>query len=148
MSRKTEAIHKTLDELNVLQEELVKLSGEIRSRKLEDVAFKMSMELKSLTFWIDSLYAQNGQSRSRSKTVASRENGKKGGRPPKEITQAKQRIDELENVILPELQSRRRLADELFEEADLTVQERQAEEEMAALKAEIERWEEKKRNKS
>lgn len=148
MSRKTEAIRKSLEELNTLQEELTKVSEEIRSRQLEDVAFRMSMQLKSLSFWIDSLYAQNGQSRSRSKTDASRENGKKGGRPPKEITQAKLRITELEEVIIPDIHSRRRLADELFEEADLSVQERQAEEEMEKLQEKVSAWEERKKNKN
>lgn len=145
MSRKTEAIRKSLDELNTLQEELATLSEDLRNRQLEDVSFKMGMQLKSLSFWIDSLYAQNGQSRSRSKTEASRENGKKGGRPPKEITQAKLRITELEEVIIPDIHSRRRLADELFEEADLSVQERQAEEEMAALKVKVAAWEARKK---
>lgn len=145
MSRKTEAIHKSLDTLNALQDSLASLCEEYRSRQLEDISFKMSMELKTLTFWIDSLYAQNGQSKSRSKTNASRENGKKGGRPPKEITQAKVRIAELEQVVIPDLQSRRRLADELFEEADISVQERKSEEEMAALQATIAEWEAKKR---
>ena len=144
MSRKTEAIHKSIDELNELQEELVTLAEDLRNRQLEDISFKMSMQLKSLSFWIDSLSAQNGQSRSRLKTEASRENGKKGGRPPKEITRAKLRITELEEVVIPELQSRRRLADELFEEADLSVQERQAEEELAELKQIIENWMQKK----
>lgn len=145
MSRKTEAIHKSLDNLNELQESLARLSEDLRNRNIEDISFKMSMELKSLTFWIDSLYAQNGQSKSRSKVNASRENGKKGGRPPKEITQAKQRIIELEQVVIPELQSRRRLADELFEEADISVQEREAEEEMQALQSRIDAWEAKKK---
>lgn len=146
MSRKTDAIRKSLDELNSLQEELVTLAEEQRNRQLEDLSFKLSMQLKSLSFWIDSLYAQNGQSRSRSKIEASRENGKKGGRPPKEITQAKLRIQELDEVILPDLESRRRLADELFEQADLTVEERKAEEEMASLKAKIAEWEARKKN--
>lgn len=146
MSRKTDAIRKSLDELNSLQEELVTLAEEQRNRQLEDLSFKMSMQLKSLSFWIDSLYAQNGQSRSRSKIEASRENGKKGGRPPKEITQAKLRIQELDEVILPDLESRRRLADELFDQADLTVEERKAEEEMAALKTKIAEWEARKKN--
>lgn len=145
MSRKTEAIHKSLDELNELQEELVTLAEDLRNRQLEDISFKMSMQLKSLSFWIDSLYAQNGQSKSRLKTQASRENGKKGGRPPKEITQAKVRITELEEVVIPELQSRKRLADELFEEADLSIQERQAEEELAAMKAKVIEWEARKK---
>ena len=146
MSRKTDAIRKSLDELNSLQEELVSLAEEQRSRQLEDISFKLSMQLKSLSFWIDSLYAQNGQSRSRSKIEASRENGKKGGRPPKEITQAKLRIAELDEIILPDLESRRRLADELFEQADLTVEERKAEDELASLKAKIAEWEARKKN--
>lgn len=146
MSRKTEAIHKSLDTLNELQESLASLSEDLRNRQLEDISFKMSMELKTLTFWIDSLYAQNGQSRSRSKTNASRENGKKGGRPPKEITQAKLRITELEEVVIPDLRSRLRLADELFEEADISIQEKKAEEELELMQAKIAEWEAKKRN--
>lgn len=144
MSRKTQAIRKSLEELNSLQDSLASLSEDLRNRQLEDISFKMGMELKSLSFWIDSLYAQNGQSKSRSKVLASRENGKKGGRPPKEITQAKIRIAELEEIVIPELHSRLRLADELFEEADLSVQERQAQEEMNSLKAKIESWEARK----
>lgn len=145
MSRKTEAIRKSLENLDNLQKALSTISDEMHSRQLEDVSFKMSMELKSLTFWIDSLYAQNGQSKSRSKVNASRENGKKGGRPPKEITRAKQRISELEEVVIPDLNSRLRLADELFEEADLTKKKHEAEEEMKLLQSEIDAWEAKKR---
>lgn len=148
MSRKTEAIRKSLDNLNELQESLARLSEDLRNRTLEDISFKMSMELKSLTFWIDSLYAQNGQSKSRSKVNASRENGKKGGRPPKEITQAKQRITELEETVIPDLQSRLRLADELFEEADISIQERNAQEELEMLQTKVNAWEQKKITKT
>ncbi len=45
------------------------------------------------------LYKYNGTSKSRAKVAASRENGKKGGRPPKFVTELKKQKAELELLL-------------------------------------------------
>ncbi len=77
-------------------EEILKLTDEVQ--------FKINQELYLLKFWFDSLYTYNGKSTSKVKQISSRLNGKKGGRPPKHITEAKKRINEIEKNIKPELE--------------------------------------------
>lgn len=89
MSKKTQEIYQSINNLNNLQKELADYNKNLQDRKLEDMGFKMEQELKKLKFWIDSLYSFNGKSTSLAKKNASKENGKKGGRPPKAISEAK-----------------------------------------------------------
>ena len=118
MSRKTENIYQSLDKLKELEERLSDLNKTIKSRELDDLDFELSQEIKNLRFWIDSLYIYNGKSTSNAKKTASRENGKKGGRPPKQITQMKRRRSEIEDLI-PELEHKIKFAENLEEEKNL-----------------------------
>ena len=121
MSRKTENIYQSLDKLKELEERLSDLNKTIKSRELDDIDFKLVQEIKNLRFWIDSLYLYNGKSTSKAKKTASRENGKKGGRPPKQITQMKRRRLEIEELI-PELEHKIKFAENLEEENKLKKQ--------------------------
>lgn len=114
MSRKTENIYKAIDNLQNLQRELGNFS--LESKELQDIEFQMGQELKNLKFWIDSLYLYNGRSTSNAKKASSRENGKKGGRPPKAITELKKRKLELENTLIPEMESKRKSTLDFLEE--------------------------------
>lgn len=118
MSRKTENIYQSLDKLKELEERLSDLNKTIKSRELDDLDFELVQEIKNLRFWIDSLYLYNGKSTSNAKKTASRENGKKGGRPPKQITQMKRRRLEIEELI-PELEHKIKFAENLEEENKL-----------------------------
>ena len=118
MSRKTENIYQSLDKLKELEERLSDLNKTIKSRELDDIDFELVQEIKNLRFWIDSLYLYNGKSTSNAKKIASRENGKKGGRPPKQITQMKRRRLEIEELI-PDLEHKIKFAENLEEEKNL-----------------------------
>mgnify|MGYP006912264851 CR=1 FL=1 len=106
MSLKTEEIKKSLAELKVLQEKLEKFAENNPSKEIDDIQFGMKMNLRNLETWIEMLYKYNGKSKSNKKVKASRENGKKGGRPPKNVSEWKKRIFELENTIIPEIQDK------------------------------------------
>ena len=99
MSKKTQNIYAAIENLNNLQKQLADYNATIGDRKLDDIEFGLSQELKNLKFWIDSLYSYNGKSKSLAKKAASKENGRKGGRPPKAVTEAKKRISALEMEI-------------------------------------------------
>ena len=114
MSKKTQEIYQSINNLNNLQKELADYNKNLQDRKLEDMGFKMEQELKKLKFWIDSLYSFNGKSTSLAKKNASKDNGKKGGRRPKAVSEAKKMIRELESEI-PELEHTLELTDSLEE---------------------------------
>ena len=99
MSKKTENIFKTIENLQKLQNDLAEFNKTADARELSDIEFNMGQDLKKLKLLIESLYSYNGKSTSYAKRQASKENGKKGGRPPKEITQGKKRLAELEELI-------------------------------------------------
>lgn len=155
MSKKTENIYKAISRLEDLRQEIsviAKLaaadvsdsdeSGKTeRIRHLENVEFEMGQEIKSLKFWIDSLYLYNGKSTSRAKQAASKENGKKGGRPPKEITEARRKIREIEEIEMPLLEHRKNLAVDLEEDSRLCIEIENAEKEISSLREKIEKWE-------
>ncbi|MCR5187753.1 MAG: hypothetical protein K6C97_02370 [Treponema sp.] len=110
MSKKTQEIYQSINNLNSLQRDLIEYNETLQDRKLQDIEFQMGQELKKLKFWIDSLYSLNGKSTSIAKKNASKENGKKGGRPPKAVTEANRLIRELENEI-PEIEHKLDLTD-------------------------------------
>lgn len=113
MSKKTQAIYNLIDNLSELNLQLQKITQSFSShRELEDISFKMEQDLKTLRFWFDSIYAYNGKSTSIAKKNSSRENGKKGGRPPKRITLLKRRKTELSDIIIPELEHKIKLSDD------------------------------------
>ena len=147
MSKKTKEIYKTIEALEDLQAQISiinKLSqnleeGSEESHHLKAIEYEMGQQLKSLRFWINSLYSYNGKSTSRAKQNASKENGKKGGRPPKEITQMKKRL-----VTLEELSENARqekiLTTDLEKEAKLTEELKSYEDERILIEEKLEKW--------
>lgn len=133
MSKRTNAIYKSLENLEIIQKEMD--DGEL--------SFRMSQELKNLKFWIDSLYRYNGKSTSIIKKTASAENGKKGGRPPKEISQAKMILNLLENTKIPELDHKIVMADSNEELNDLKLQREKAFDQIQECRNKIKKWLEK-----
>lgn len=117
MSKKTDAIYTAISRLEELNSRLPEISKDFSGDDIEEIAFEIGQELKNLRFWIDSLYSYNGKSTSRAKKIASKENGKKGGRPPKIVTDARRRIFVLENQEIPELESKVRISVSAEEEA-------------------------------
>ena len=164
MSKKTDSIYSSLDRLDELVGVLKEVSGgadcgnsalqsemtegeagglQVQSgtlKKIDDISFEMGIKLKELRFWIDSLYSYNGKSTSYAKKNASKENGKKGGRPPKQITQAKRRILELENDVIPDLESKIRLAVSAEDEEAFKAQLVGAQTELAGCKKRVEEF--------
>jgi len=130
MSKKTKNIYKEIENLQKMQVKLSSIGEELGqkdtddegsealAREVENIQYEMDQSLKNLKFWIDSLYAYNGKSTSNAKQASSRENGKKGGRPKKDISLMKARIAELENLI-PETEHKLRLINDLDEENEL-----------------------------
>lgn len=115
MSKKTTQIHTSIKKLFEIQQKFVQIKSTLQTvggQKIEDnsefeknlhemdeLAFDMEQNLKNLKFWVTSLYEQNGKSTSAAKKIASKQNGKKGGRPPKRITHAKQMLAQIENQL-------------------------------------------------
>lgn len=114
MSKKTQNIYKAIENLENLKNRLSACASEDSVKEIEDIEFQMGQELKNLKFWIDSLYSYNGKSTSLAKKAASKENGKKGGRPPKAVTEAKRKIVALEAQI-PEIEHRLDMTDSVEE---------------------------------
>jgi len=114
MSKKTQNIYKAIENLENLKNRLSACASEDSVKEIEEIEFQMGQELKNLKFWIDSLYSYNGKSTSLAKKAASKENGKKGGRPPKAVTEAKRKIVTLEAQI-PEIEHRLDMTDSVEE---------------------------------
>ena len=89
MSKKTQEIRSIFQELGSLQKRIENLKSqapeleEKNSREIDEISFNLAQNLTKLEFWFNSLYAYNGKSKSVAKKLSSRQNGKKGGRPPK-----------------------------------------------------------------
>lgn len=117
MSKKTQEIRSIFQELGSLQKRIENLKSqapeleEKNSREIDEISFNLSQNLTKLEFWFNSLYAYNGKSKSVAKKLSSRQNGKKGGRPPKKITLLRQRKTELEEKILPSLEHELKFTD-------------------------------------
>ena len=131
MSKKTDNIYGAIENISQLTKKLEEYNRQLSvrekpGRELEDICFGLNQEVKNLTFWFSSLYSYNGKSTSYAKKTASRENGKKGGRPPKEVTLRKRRIAELTETIIPDLQHRIKFTDDVDEETKLKKELRQA----------------------
>ena len=155
MSKKTEQIYKAIATLEDLQNQISiinqleksKEDSEIteaeraeKIRHLENIEFEMGQSLKSLRFWIGSLYSYNGKSTSRAKIAASQENGKKGGRPPKEITNLKKRKTELEEIVLPELRREKSVTTDLERESQIENEIALYENELGSIEERLEKW--------
>lgn len=143
MSKKTQEIRNIIEELNALQSRLENLKNETpelsdtTKRELDEIGFEMSQNLKKLEFWFSSLYAGNGRSKSPAKKISSRQNGKKGGRPPKKITLLRQRKIELEEKILPSLQHEQKFTDSLQRQTQLSEEIKTAREELQKINREL-----------
>lgn len=168
MSRKTENIYKAISRLEDLKDEISVVAKLARAdmpeeslqpeascaerlerlRHLENIEFEMGQCLKSLRFLIGSLYACNGKSTSRAKKSASRQNGMKGGRPPKRVTQARREIKEIEDEILPELERRKILSGDFMEERRIAAEIESAKERLSALRKTVGEWEESRKSSS
>ena len=97
MSRKTEEIQKSISRLEQLQVRLSK--GCDNPSELSLLSENLKSEIENLKLWVSMLYKYNGTSRSNAKVAASRENGKKGGRPPKFVTDLKRQKAALEALL-------------------------------------------------
>ncbi len=168
MSRKTENIYKAISRLEDLKDEISVVAKLARAdmaedslqpeapcaerlerlRHLENIEFEMGQCLKSLRFLIGSLYACNGKSTSRAKKSASRQNGMKGGRPPKRVTQARRGIKEIEDEILPELERGKILSGDFMEERRIEAEIESAKERLSALRKTVGEWEESRKSSS
>ena len=107
MSRKTEQIKKSIERLEEIQSAFESLFGDEKNLSL---CQQMKSEIENLKLWIGMLYKYNGTSRSNAKVAASRENGKKGGRPPKFVSELKKQKMELE-ALLSDLHKKSAVAD-------------------------------------
>ena len=155
MSKKTEQIYKAIATLEDLQNQISIINQLEKSKEdselteaeraekiqhLENIEFEMGQSLKSLRFWIGSLYSYNGKSTSRAKIAASQENGKKGGRPPKEITNLKKRKTELEEIVLPELRREKSVTTDLERESQIETEIALYENELDIIEERLEKW--------
>lgn len=154
MSRKTENIYKSIEAIEDLQFQLgviIKMAGSgdregesegERIHHLSNIEFELQQQVKALRFWIGSLYSYNGKSTSRAKQAASKENGKKGGRPPKEITAARRRIQEIEGQLLPELEREKIRCLDSEEDEKISMQINELKVEVEELSGKISAWSE------
>jgi len=108
MSKKTDAIYKAISNLEELNEKFADINKSLDNRDLENIQYEQFQQLKELKFWVESLYSFNGKSTSNAKRNASKENGKKGGRPPKIISQMRIKAKELE-LVIQELEQRHQM---------------------------------------
>ena len=160
MSKKTEQIYKAINALVDLQNqisiisqlekskdpsELTEIERAERIRHLENIEFEMAQSLKSLRFWIGSLYSYNGKPTSKAKIAASQENGKKGGRPPKEITNLKKRKAEIENEVMPELKREKSVTTDLERESQIEKEISIYENELTDIEGKLEKWNSEKK---
>lgn len=150
MSKKTDNIYKTIETLNSLQLSLEDISVNLvcdgdEKQKIDDIQFQMKQNLRELKFWIDSLYSYNGKSTSRAKQNSSRANGKKGGRPPKEITEVKRRLVQL-NELIPELEHKLKMEDDFAEAEKIKMELNLLNDERIKIEEKLSKWLESKKN--
>jgi hypothetical protein len=126
MSRKTEEIKKSIARLEEIQRKLSEAPAAEGEGAL--LCEQMKSELQNLKLWISMLYKYNGTSKSNAKIAASRENGKKGGRPPKFVTDLKKQKNELE-TLLTDLHNQQ-ISAAVEEEDDLNSQTEKARQEL------------------
>lgn len=132
MSRKTEQIKKSIERLEEIQSAFESLAGE---EKLLSLCQELKSEIENLKLWIGMLYKYNGTSRSNAKVAASRENGKKGGRPPKFVSELKRQKIELE-ALLSDLHTKQAVA-AFDEEEKLGLQAEKAERELEEIEEKL-----------
>lgn len=141
MSRKTSEIKKSLEKLNQVIQQLYKNCDELPQelcRKNKILLEEMEQELNSVDSWFSMLYQYNGKSRTNLKVAASRENGKKGGRPPKIVTELKRKKQEKEEE-LQEIHRKKLATFDPEEENSFTEQENLIAQEIEELQDQIEK---------
>ncbi|WP_443737685.1 hypothetical protein [Treponema sp.] len=144
MSKKTQEIRSIFQELGNLQKRIENLKSqapeleEKNSREIDEISFNLAQSLTKLEFWFTSLYAYNGKSKSVAKKLSSRQNGKKGGRPPKKITLLRQRKTELEEKILPSLEHELKFTDSSLRLEQLPEEIKNASQELQKIIQELE----------
>lgn len=144
MSKKTQEIRSIFQELGSLQKRIENLKSqateleEKNSREIDEISFNLAQNLTKLEFWFNSLYAYNGKSKSVAKKLSSRQNGKKGGRPPKKITLLRQRKIELEEKILPSLEHELKFTDSSLRLEQLPEEIKNASQELQKIIQELE----------
>lgn len=144
MSKKTQEIRSIIQELGSLQKRIENLKSqapeleEKNSREIDEISFNLAQNLTKLEFWFNSLYAYNGKSKSVAKKLSSRQNGKKGGRPPKKITLLRQRKTELEEKILPSLEHELKFTDSSLRLEQLPEEIKNASQELQKIIQELE----------
>ena len=136
MSKKTKYIYDSIENLENLQLQLSQKGAETQAKELEEISFRMEQELKNLKFWIDSLYSYNGKSKSLAKKAASKENGKKGGRPPKAVTEIKRKIEALGKEI-PELEHKIMFTDIVDERENLEAELKEKQSQLSDLESKL-----------
>lgn len=140
MSKRTESISMAIDKLSNRNYRIAVIAEHYKIKELEEIHYEMRETLKNLKFWVDSLYRYNGLSTSKAKKIASSENGKKGGRPPKEITACRRSIAELEDDIIPSLEKEIRLSVSSEEESEFRAKLEEAQKELALCKEKFSAW--------
>ncbi|WP_294428992.1 hypothetical protein [uncultured Treponema sp.] len=157
MSKKTEQIYKAIEALEDLKNQISiinqieraknaaddKFTAE-ESHHLENIEFEMGQQIKSLRFWISSLYSFNGKSTSNAKKAASKENGKKGGRPPKEITELRKRSLELD-ALLDDLRKEKIVTTDYEKEEKLSAEISEYENERTIIEEKLAKWNEERK---
>lgn len=140
MSRKTSEIKKSIEIIFLLHNQItanLKNQNDEFSKKNLILLEEIELELKNLNTWFDMIYKYNGKSKSRVKVAASRENGKKGGRPPKIITELKTKMNLL-NQELTEVHKKRLATFDLDEESALFEREKILKSEIDEISSKIE----------
>lgn len=132
MSRKTEQIKKSIERLEEIQSAFEGLFGDEKNLSL---CQQMKSEIENLKLWIGMLYKYNGTSRSNAKVAASRKNGKKGGRPPKFVSELKKQKMELE-ALLSDLHKKSAVAD-FDEEEKLSFEAENAESQLKTVEEKL-----------
>lgn len=145
MSRKTEEIKKSLAAMEDIQKRLEAYAKEHPDRDLDDLQFELKTQIKNISSWYNMLYQFNGKSTSKVKVAASRENGKKGGRPPKALAAMKKRKAQLEELI-PELAKKVSYARFYEEETKFAADKTLAEIELKELEEKIENFKKSRAN--
>ncbi len=134
-----------IDKLSNRNYRIAVIAEHYKIKELEEIHYEMRETLKNLKFWVDSLYRYNGLSKSKAKKIASSENGKKGGRPPKEITSCRRLIAELEDDIIPSLEKEIRLSVSSEEESEFRAKLEKAQKELALCREKFDDWKTKVR---
>ena len=94
MDKSIQTLLEGLEEVYQESERLLSQKKNSAIKELNEKLYELRNEAQLLNFYNRHLYAHRGRA-SLIKTISSKENGKKGGRPPKHISEAKKQLEEL-----------------------------------------------------